>query len=298
VQPEALALVHHALDWSPADRAAHEAEAATLGAGPEAEAAFRRAIALSPWAPELRDQLAFQLWHEDRRDVALAELEESMFRYPYLVSHGYLSPDGDLVARSPREWLRVLADGDTVAVRLAALDDAMADAIERGLTRALAVAPEGDVRSGIVDDLATLLEARERWTDAAKFLRAEAGRSEDGHAYLARAARSALKAKDLNGAEETLLAALTHSPDQGKLYRDLALEVYAERGDFDNAETVLEAGERNAFDLEPIHRGVTELVVRRENDRRDAMGDMPTADGVPAVAGALPSVQPVGDVEP
>lgn len=273
----ARALVHAALDRSPADRAAHEAEAAVLGDGPDAEAAWRRAIALSPWAPELRDGLALALRAEGRTADAAAELEESMFRYPYLVSHAYLSPSSEVVERGAREWLRVLSDGDTIAVRLAALDDDMASAIERGLRRALDATPDGAVRAGIVDDLATLLEARERFTDAATHLRAEAGRSEDGHAYLARAARAALHAHDLDGAEETLLAALTRTPEQGRLYRDLALDVYAARGDFASAETVLEAGERNAVDMLPIHRGVTELVVRRENSRRREV-----AEGRPA----------------
>jgi hypothetical protein len=130
--------------------------------------------------------LALQLWSDDRRTDAVAELEESMFRYPYLVSHAYLSPDSDVVQRGAAEWLRVLADGDTVAVRLAGLDDAMAGAIERGLRRALDIAPDGVTRAGIVDDLATLLEARERFTDAATLMRGEAGRSDDGRAFLAR----------------------------------------------------------------------------------------------------------------
>ena len=285
-RPQALALVRRALDWSPADRDAHEAEATMLDGGPESDAAYARAIALSPWAPELRDALALQLWSDGRRDTAAAELEESMFRYPYLVSHAYLSPESDVVKRGPAEWLRVLADGDTVAVRLAGLDADMADAIERGLRRALAVAPDGDVRSGIVDDLATLLEARERYADATTHLRAEADRSDAGRDNLARAARDAIRAKDLDTAEATLLAALTRTPEQGGLYRDLALEVYAARGDFVNAETVLKAGERNAADLLPIHRGVSELVVRREA--------APRPEDDPAAAAALGDLADLG----
>jgi tetratricopeptide (TPR) repeat protein len=168
----------------------------------------------------------------------------------------------------------VLADGDTVAVRLAGLDDAMAAAIERGLRRALDLALDGTTRTGIANDLATLLEARERFGDAATHLRAEAGRSDDGRAHLARAARDAIRARDLDTAEEALLAALTRTPEQGRLYRDLALDVYAARGDFASAETVLKAGERNAVDLLPIHRGISELVVRRET--------MPRGDESPA----------------
>ena len=263
-RPRALALVHRALDWSPADRAAHEAAAAALGDGPESEAALARAIELSPWAPELRDALALQLWRRDQRAQAAVELEESMFRFPYLVSHAYLSPDSDLVPQSAADVLRVLADGDTVAVRLTGLDPIMAGAIERGLARALADTPDGARRAGIVDDLTTLLEARRRFGDATTRLRAEASRSEDAQAYLARAARDAIRAHDLQTAEETMLAALTRTPEDGQLYRDLALDVYAARGDFASADTVLQAGERNAVDLLPIHHGVGELVVRRE----------------------------------
>src|SRR6185369_13700741 len=47
-RPQALALVRRALYWSPADRDAHEAEATMLDGGPESEAAYARAIALSP----------------------------------------------------------------------------------------------------------------------------------------------------------------------------------------------------------------------------------------------------------
>ena len=46
----APALVRRALDWSPADRDAHEAAAAALGPGPEGDAALRRALALAPWS--------------------------------------------------------------------------------------------------------------------------------------------------------------------------------------------------------------------------------------------------------
>ncbi|MCC6765095.1 MAG: O-antigen ligase family protein [Deltaproteobacteria bacterium] len=288
----ALRLARSALDWSPADRAAHETEAAVLGSGPEAEAAWRRAIALSPWSPELRDGLALALWQENRRAAALTEVEESMFRYPYLVSHGYLSPASDVVARGAREWLRVLAEGDTLAIRLAALNADLADAVQRGLERALAATADGPVRTGIVDDLATLLEARERFADAAALLRAEAERSEDGRAHLARAARAALRARDLDAAEATLLAALTRTPEQGRLYRDLALDVYAARGDFESAETVLRAGERNAIDLLPIHRGVSELVVRRETSRRRTVAELPPHAGAEVAASREEAVAP------
>ena len=106
-------------------------------------------------------------------------------------------------------------------------------------------------------------------------LRAEAERSQDGRMFLARAARNAIRARDLGTAETTLLAALADNPDQGRLYRDLAVEVYAARGDFADAETVLAAGERNAIDMLPVHRGMTEFLARRAavEDAKIAAGE-------------------------
>jgi O-antigen ligase len=266
----AIALAHHALDWSPADREAHETAALAAGPGQDGDDEMRRAIALNPWSPELRDALASRLAERGLAEQAAAELEESMFRYPYLVSHDYLSTAATSAAHTPQEMLRALADGDTVPVRLAALDDTTARAIERGLTRALADTSPGTNRAGILNDLASLLEARERFADATTLLRSEAARNQDGRASLARAAKNALRSKDLQTAEETLLAALVDTPEQGRLYRDLAVDVYAARGDFASAEMVLAAGERNALDMLPVHRGMTEFLERRaaaEDDR-------------------------------
>lgn len=284
----AAALVRHALDWSPADRDAHEMAAAVAGPGPDGDAALRRAIALSPWAPELRDALAFRLADDGQAHAAAAELEESMFRYPYLVSHDYMRTTLPLTGRTSAERLRALADGDTVPVRLAALDDVTAGAIERGLGRALDATPPGAVRAGILNDLALLLEARDRHADAARLLRVEAAASHDGRLLMARAARNALRVGDLATAEEVLLAALAENPEEGRLYRDLAVGVYAARGDFASAETVLTAGERNALDMLPVHRGMTEFLERRaaaEDDRTAllwAATDVAARDGAGA----------------
>jgi hypothetical protein len=81
---------------------------------------------------------------------------------------------------------------------------------------------------------------------------------------LARAAHDYLRAHADRPAEETLLAALVDDPDQGDLYRKLAVDVYAARGDFKTADTVLEAAEQNAVDLLPVYRGVSEVIARRD----------------------------------
>jgi tetratricopeptide (TPR) repeat protein len=293
---DAVALVRRALDWSPADRSAHEQLATVLGAGREGDDALRRAIALNPWAPEVRDELALSLWEQGDRAGAARELEESIYRFPYLVSHAYLSPDGtELVPRDTGQIIRALADGDTMTVRLSALPGEMADAIQRGLERALDRIDVTDERVGVVDDLVLLLEVRGRWTDAASVLHAEAERTVEGGEYYARAARDFLKARDQANAEKALLAALERTPEQGNLYRDLAVKVYAERGDFDIADAVLEAGERNAVNMMPVYRGTTEVLTRREAARGSDMAGGAVArpavvmdDGVDAEEDELP----------
>ena len=74
---------------------------------------------------------------------------------------------------------------------------------------------------------------------------------------------------DFESAEQNLLAALLRTPEQGQLYRDLAVEVYAARGDFPLAEKVIEAGQRNALDMLPVYDGVTEVLTRRESAQDD-----------------------------
>src|SRR5439155_3287601 len=114
----ALALVRRGLDRSPASLEGHEALGAALEPGPAAEAELRRALALSPWSPEVRDRLALQLWARGARQEGAAELEESMFRFPSLSSHAYLGP------ASERERHGIPDDG--LSGRMAALDDEMA----------------------------------------------------------------------------------------------------------------------------------------------------------------------------
>jgi len=136
----------------------------------------------------------------------------------------------------------------------------------------------------IANDLVSLLEARERWRDAATVLADEGERSLDANTDLGRAARNYLKARDFASAEQNLLAALLRTPEQGQLYRDLAVEVYAARGDFPLAERVIEAGQRNALDMLPIYDGVTEVLTQRESvqDGDDFVGpEQPTENVIP-----------------
>ncbi len=280
----ALALLHHALDRSPADREVHEALAEALGPGAEGDEALRRALALEPSSAELRDELGMRLLARGDETSGAAELEASMRGLPALASHAYLSPQLQPRTRDAARVLRALAEGDTMTVRLASLDATTSGAIDRGLRRALDEAPAGVERADILDDLATLLEAREQWTDAASLLSSEAERTVDGGSNLARAAHDSLKAGDLGAAEQSLLAAVIRTPDQGDLYHDLAVEVYAARGDFSLAEAVLDAGERNAVDLLPVYDGVTKVLTQRESVVTDGAG----TSGAPDVSEAVP----------
>jgi O-antigen ligase len=260
----AQALVLAAIDRSPAYRDAHEMLAHVLGPGPEGDEALRRALRLEPWYVPGRDDLAFRLWRRGEHEAAAAELEESLYRFPYLVSHAFLGADTELTPSDGPYVVRALADGDVVTAHLASLDPALTDAIAHGLDRALAEAPAGATHTSIVTDRVTLLEARERWVDAADMLRAEARLDDTDDRSLGHAARNYLKVHDLGRAEEALLAALLRNPERGSLYRRLAVDVYTARGEFPLAEKVIEAGERNAVDMLPVYDASADVIARRE----------------------------------
>ena len=266
---DALILVHGALDANPFDREAHEALASALGAGPESEDALRRALLVQPWSAEVRDRLGLALIARGEHATGAAELEESMRRLPAMVSHAYLSPETALEPQEPRELLRSLTDGDTLQLRLTALTPEVTGAVEHGLRHALDNAAAGPARAAIIDDLVTLLEVGERWADAAALLHAEADRGVGDGTYLARAAQDYLKAHADAEAEKALLAALVRAPDQGDLYRKLAVEVYAARGDFATADTVLTAAQQSAIDLLPVYHAVSEVLSKRDAARED-----------------------------
>lgn len=269
-RPRAVALVERAIEAAPAYREAHEMLASAYGPGPEGDAALRRALDLHPWSVEVRDDLGLRLWEEENRAEGAAEIEESMRRYPWFQAHTYLTlpleaPSGD---PTPEETLRSLTEPDALSTQLATLDPEMAAAIERGLRRAMDERLGGSERTQIVDQLATLLELRERWADAGELLREEAGISTEQTELLARAAKNYLKAKDDVAAEKSLLAAVMSGPDQGALYRQLAVNVYAPRGEFDTAAAVLSVAQRNAIDLMPVYEGVTEVLAKRKAAER------------------------------
>src|SRR5439155_22704293 len=123
--------------------------------------------------------------------------------------------------------------------------DVMTESIGRGLERALGRGLEralgstaGGEQTAIVEELASLLEARGQWREAAAALQAEAGRNAEVSGQLARAARDYLKADDKAAGEQALRAGLGRAPERGDLYRTLAVDVYAARGDFPAAESV------------------------------------------------------------
>jgi tetratricopeptide (TPR) repeat protein len=120
------------------------------------------------------------------------------------------------------------------------------------------------LRPEIVADRVALLEARERWGDAADTLVAEAERDDLDDRSLGRAARNYLKVGDTARAEQALLAALARNPERGSLYKRLAVEIYGARGDFGLAEEVLAAGERNAVDLLPVYDASAAVITKRE----------------------------------
>ena len=279
----AVALARRAIELSPVNRATHEAMAIALGNDADGEQSLRRAVRLDPWAVELRDWLASQLAARGETDRAAAELEESIARYPYLVSHT-LPEQASPVDTAPAGWLADLAGEDTLRTRLAALDPALADAVERGLERALAERPAGRERQVVAEDLVLLLESRGRYAEAAVALRDASGITPEDAPRLARAAANFLQAGDAPAAQEALIAALKLTPERGDLYRRLAVDVFAARGDFASAEQVLRVAQQNSQDMIPVYRGLTRVLSMREAARfAAAVSDPgPQADASPA----------------
>jgi len=284
----AVALAQRAIERAPANRAAHEALAIALGNGSESHRALRRAIRLDPWAVELRDWLAGQLWEQGDATVASLELEESIARYPYLVSHALprrTDAPGSIGSTDAAAWLGDLAGGNTLRAGLEELDAPLADAVERGLRRALAERPAGRERQLVVEDLVLLLEARGRHAAAGAELRDAAGITPEDAPRLARAANNFLKAGDAESAQYALIAALKLTPEQGDLYRKLAVEVFAARGDFSSAEQVLRVAQQNSQDMIPVYRGLTKVLTMRESARVDAAVELPAgSEGPPSNA--------------
>jgi len=268
----AVGLARSAVDDAPALIEAHEMMANVLGDGPESLEFLRRAVALQPWAVERRDALGQRLVEEGDVESAAQELGESMFRYPSLMTHGYLfltpiesrRTDGDL-----QQVLHQLESPSTMKSRIGGLPPEVADALEAGLLRALEQPGPGmRSRASVTEQLAQLLETRGKWDEAGEILFRQ-GRAVEDVLFLTRAAADHLVAKNYEAAEKALLAALVLAPDQASIYHDLATRVYAPTGDYDRADAVLDAGRRNAADLLPLHRGMSELLdLRKQAERR------------------------------
>ena len=162
----------------------------------------------------------------------------------------------------------------------------MVGAIERGLDRALESSGRRDSeRAAIVADRVALLEARERWAEAADTLRAEAeSRRARRPVARPRGAKLSEGQRPRRAPSESLLAALLRNPERGSLYQRLAVDVYVPRGEFVLAEKVLEAGERNAVDMLPIYAASSDVIAKREQawTERMALGARGTAVSVAA----------------
>ena len=264
----AVSLARKAVDAAPACIEAHEMMAEALGPGSEGVGSLKRAVLLQPWAVERRDALGVRLLEEGDIEGGARELGESMFRYPYLVMHGYLS----LAVQPDRstdidlsQALRRLDQPVTMQSRIASIDPQVAESLEQGLRRAMDE-PSVGIRSRpkITEELAQFLETRGEAGRAGDLL-LEQGRAIQDVPFLRRAAADHLSVKDYASAERALLAAMLLAPDQATIYTSLATQVYAPLGEYDRADSVLDAGRRNAADLLPLHRSMSELLNLRKS---------------------------------
>jgi O-antigen ligase/tetratricopeptide (TPR) repeat protein len=269
LRQQAVAHARRAVELAPLAPEVHEVCGRTLADPAAGDTAYRRAIRLSPDATRVRDVLALRLWDRGERATALQEFEESMAHAPRLAFHHYLAPGTGLDPTTPRDRIAALAAGDSLPARLRLLDPAIRQAIEQGLRRGLA-GGEYVQRAKVVADLATLLEVNERYAEAGAVLEAWAAGSPTDGRFLRHAASQYLKAGDFVAAERVLTEQLAHTPDDGELYRLLAVEVYAVQRDFDAADLVLTAGRQNSAHLLPIYRGIREILTLRQYHERRA----------------------------
>jgi Flp pilus assembly protein TadD len=132
----------------------------------------------------------------------------------------------------------------------------------------------------VAEDLVLLLESRGRYQEAGVALRGASGITPEDAPRLARAATNFLQAGDAPAAQEALIAALKLTPERGDLYRKLAVDVFAARGDFQSAEQVLRVAQQNSQDMIPVYRGLTRVLSMRESARFAAAvnGPEPQAD--------------------
>jgi Tfp pilus assembly protein PilF len=263
VRDKAVVLARGAVELAPVEPDTHEMLARAAADEAEGDAAYRRAIWLNPDESQLRDVLAHRLWERGERAQALVEVERSIAGAPYLAAHDYLALGSDLDPTSPRGRLRSLTASDSLPARLRLLDPTIQSAIERGLRRALEKGEFIDYDT-TVSDLATLLEASGRHAEAAAFLEESAASSIDDEDLLGRAAVNYLTGGDFVSAERVLTEQLIRMPENGELYRLLAVDVYAEQEDFDTADVVLSTGQRRSADLLPIYRGMREVLTLRQ----------------------------------
>ena len=191
-------------------------------------------LALEPLNPVARDIRAIELIAAGKRAEALAEVEQSVADAPSAEYHFYLRG----------RFLPWLSPGERTAILA-------------GLKRA---ANKGYWPA--TDTLVHVYESFSMYADEATFLVAVAARESDSaekSRILSRSGLAFAKAGQLDQAEQALGQAIDADPENADSYRNLAVEVYGRRSDFDKARTVIDRGFVNGASSVVLYVALAEL---------------------------------------
>lgn len=181
------------------------------------------ALWLDPRNPYVRDLYAAGLLREGKEEVALEEITRSIFFSPSISTHSYLNPR--LIS-----WLSAREQ----------------QAVEEGFRLALA-----NGREEAVEGMGVLYAAGGRLAEKGELYKQVALRQTDQATkvrYLLEAAGAYIKAGDDETAEVLLRQVATMTPRDPRPYQYLATRIFAPRGAFDLAKTVLSEGLQNRAD--------------------------------------------------
>ncbi len=228
---------------------------------PEVRKELEIAVKMAPLDPEVRDQYIVALLEGGHHEVALRQLQQSVFNSPLLDTHFYLAPEA-----------------------IASLDPQEIQAIEKGMLQAVATN-----LYGAADGLGGFYRLLKRDAEAGKIYE-EAGLKEPrGYMrgqYLFEAGRAYVQNGESERAEPLLREAIAHIPRTPTLYRTLAIDVLAARHDFAAATAVIAEGARRGVALASVLFSLADTVKRTGDSSaaiailEDALSYMPRSHDV------------------
>ena len=204
---------------------------------------------LDPLNPQTRDLYAAELANQEREEEALQEMTRSVSLAPVLKAHLYLS--------------------DLQEEGASSLSEAEAGAVEEGFKQAL-----NSGYAEAADGLGTFYTVMKRFAEAGKVYEEAAAReqSEVQLRYLLMAGLAYAQTEEDNGrekAEALFRQAVQAAPQDPRAYQDLAVQVFAPKGDMTLAKSIIAEGIKNGADTFSLSLSLAEAA-QKAGDRKEA----------------------------